>query len=176
MKRRLHIILLKKKKIFINIGDTIRQHHIITKNFFNYTLLLISPFNCRVLKMTVNTSVGVLLLLLVSCVFSQPRGCWRYGDCDPGPDCKNWDNGLDNDQCWSCCDGKGFVTKDKLKDGNTDCINGSDEKDWDEILSQRFISLGDNVQCLRPKQNCTADLECCSRNCLDGNCWDDFCG
>ena len=68
------------------------------------------------------TTVAVLLLLLVGSTLSNENNCWKYGDCDPGPNCENYED----NHCWNCHDG-GFLSKDKVEDGVIDCKDGSDE-------------------------------------------------
>ena len=70
----------------------------------------------------------MLLMFFVGIVLSQQDICWQYGNCDPGPDCNDKSNDLtiSNDKCFSCCD-DGYITRDRVCDGNPDCDNGIDE-------------------------------------------------
>ena len=65
-----------------------------------------------------------MVVNIISC--SKNDNCWRYGDCDPGLDCENWDTNSFESRCFGCSDG-GFFTKDKLCDGICDCFSCTDE-------------------------------------------------
>ena len=115
------------------------------------------------------TEVGLLFVLLAGIGLSQQSSCWKqlYGNCDPGPYCKNWDNLEDKDLCFDCGNG-GYFTWDKVGDGIADCTHGADE----------YLSLSDSAlhqtlrrpNCIR-NGDCIEDAECCSRVCMDRKCW-----
>ena len=127
--------------------------------------------------MVLFNEVGVLLILLAGLGLSQQSSCptQQYGNCDPGPDCKNWDNNkftwTNWDACFNCCN-DGYITWDKVNDGIEDCSRGTDE---DEGYSWNALFQSGGLTCLRPKSDCFVNFECCSGHCMDGSCWDERC-
>lgn len=117
------------------------------------------------------TEVGVLFVLLAGLGLTQQSSCWKqmYGNCDPGPHCKNRDNLGHMVLCFDCGNG-GYITWDKVGDGIADCTNGADE----------YLGLSDSklLQSMRRPncafKRCSVDYECCSWMCIDGKCWDDL--
>ena len=120
--------------------------------------------------MRVFTFVPAALVLFIGSTFSKQDICWKYGECDPGPNCDNYD-GNGNRICVDCCDG-GFVPLEKENDGFEDCRKGTDE--WDGFFLNTYQKSKRN-ECLRPKQKCSDDSECCSEICFHGKCWDERC-
>ena len=112
--------------------------------------------------------IPILLLFGVlagTALTEEKSRCWRYGDCNPGPNCENpWDDDLHRHKCFRCCDGLGcdggYISWDKLNDRVLDCRDGTDE--W-SIARCRSVP-------------CTYDSACCSGICDDGLCWDQRCG
>ena len=121
-------------------------------------------------------SIIMLMVLFVGIVLSQQDTCWKYGNCDPGPECEDWDNGLDNDKCFNCCDDIGFITKDKLCNGKQDCRTGTDENPFYCFAFGMNLRRSQRELCFAPKQDCSVDKECCSEICRNGSCWDENCG
>ena len=122
------------------------------------------------------TLVVVLLVVLVGSVLSQRSSCWKYGNCNPGTNCENPIDPLtDEERCLSCCNG-GFFTWAKWDDGVDDCTNGTDEpQERRKRDSSNSLKSGPVNRCLRPKQECTLDSECCSGTCKNEKCWDERC-
>ena len=116
--------------------------------------------------MIFNTTVGLLILLLFDCALS---GCWKYGDCNPGPNCENYED----NHCLKCNDG-GFIPNILVGDGRKDCKNGFDEvydysfdygfqnwhiKNW----YGGFVCKPENIICGKGPHGW--NHECCSGKC-----------
>ena len=109
-------------------------------------------------KMKFNPTIAVLLFLLVGSTLSNQNGCWRYGNCDPGPNCEN----NEHNHCWSCSDG-GFISLDKVEDGKEDCENGSDEF-YEEVMMPNNKTQKYGQRSCKPKYsecNESNPYECC---------------
>ena len=100
----------------------------------------------------------ILLLTCLAVKMARQESCDnKYGDCDLGPNCENWNSTTNGPICFDCSDG-GYVSHDSECDGVIDCKTEIDEK---YCRSKDLQSKGRD--CARLNQRCKLDSHCCSK-------------
>ena len=111
--------------------------------------------------------VIILLVTWVAVAMSRQEDCddWTYGNCDPGPNCENWNYTINGPRCFSCGDG-GFWPLNFECDKMINCRNGRDEMNCglQGCRSKR-------TSCVPKNHICFEKSDCCSKNCLPYRRW-----
>ena len=119
--------------------------------------------------MTVHNNVMLILMTFLAGSMSLKEDCNNYyGNCNPGPNCDNWDPIINKHRCYSCHDG-GFWPLDFECDGKIDCRNERDEKNCkpkdlqSKVAKKRVKRRG--TRCLFEGETCLWDFQCCTNRC-----------
>ena len=100
----------------------------------------------------------ILLVTFLAVTLTRQEDCDNYyGNCDPGPNCENWNSSTNEPKCFVCNDG-GYLTLDSECDGVIQCKNERDEKN---CISKDLQSK--RGECAGLNERCKLDSHCCSK-------------